>query len=176
MEIIRMLQNFGLTVLLSGARAHYITPDNRPFCDQMVYQLRNTIAVVESFDLVDDELIKVSAYCEGGIEPYVERLEQKWGARVQAARSGAQWFDFNTSNKGMGLRDLMAKLALRPEETVAFGDNFNDESMFKRVGHPFVMEKADVRLRKPGVRVCEKVMPILKAILAADGQLPETIG
>jgi len=73
------------------------------------------------------------------------------------------------ANKGMGMAMLMKHMNIQPEETMAFGDNFNDESMLDLVGYPFLMEHADIRLRKPGVRLCQKVLPVLETLLEADG-------
>lgn len=172
LEIINTLQNNGLKVLLSGVRCCYLTADNKAFSDLMFYHQRNTLAVVDRFDTVDDDFVKVSAFCEKGISPYIPKLLDKWSGRVNAACSGGQWFDFGLANKGVGLRDLMRRLGIQREAVVAFGDNFNDESMFKQAGHPFLMKTADSRLLKPGIRSCEKVLPVLKAIADNGGELP----
>lgn len=143
LSIIQTLQGLGLSVLLSGVRCCYTWAGDRSFCDEMVYGLRNTMTIVDDFSQIDDEFIKLAAYHPGTIEPFMDRLQQKWGAAVNVARSGMEWCDFNLSNKGMGLKDLMRRLNIAPAEAAAFGDNYNDESMLCEVGHPFLMESAD---------------------------------
>ena len=171
LEIINTLKNYGLDVLLSGMHCCYTEIGSRAFCDDMVYRLRNTMAIVERLEGVDDTFLKISAYCESGIAPFAPRLEEKWGARVNAAISGGQWFDFTVANKGMGVAALMRRYGLNRDEVAAFGDNGNDASMFRQAGHPFVMQNADPGLRKPGVRACEKVLPVLRAIAEHRGEL-----
>lgn len=172
MEIITMLRNYGLTTLLSGKRCCYTLAADRAFSDAMVYGLRNTMAIVDSFDRIDDDIVKISGYGEDGIEDVIPKMLSKWSSRLNAARSGDKWFDFTVANKGTGIRALMRHLGASREETVVFGDNFNDVSMFEQAGHPFVMAKADPALRRPGVRVCEKVMPVVWSIIENGGELP----
>ena len=94
---------------------------------------------------------------------------KKWGNRLTATISGRDWFDFTVANKGMGIRMLMEHMGLEREEVVAFGDNFNDETMLDSVGHPFIMAHAHPALLAKGYNVCEKVLPVLEDILAANG-------
>lgn len=171
LEIIKTIQSYGMQVLLSGRHCCYVAAENRAFCDTMVYDLRNTMAIVDRFDLIEDDFIKISAFAEGSIEPFAPRLSEKWGARLNAARSGREWFDFTVGSKGMGVRSLAQSLGVMREEIVAFGDNFNDESMFKQAGHPFLMEQANPALRKPGIRLCKKVLPVLQSIVNHGGEL-----
>ena len=173
LAIIQTLQGMGLSVLLSGVRCCYTWAGDRSFCDEMVYGLRNTMTIVDDFSQIDDDFIKLAAYHPGTIEPFMDRLQQKWGAAVNVARSGMEWCDFNLSNKGMGLKDLMRRLNLSPSEAAAFGDNYNDESMLCEVGHPFLMESADAGLWKPGIRKCSHVLDVWRAIILHGGELPE---
>ena len=158
---------------MSGVRCCYTWAGDRSFCDEMVYGLRNTMTIVDDFSQIDDDFIKLAAYHPGTIEPFMDRLQQKWGAAVNVARSGMEWCDFNLSNKGMGLKDLMRRLNIAPAEAAAFGDNYNDESMLCEVGHPFLMESADAGLWKPGIRKCSHVLDVWRAILRNGGELPE---
>ena len=60
-------------------------------------------------------------------------------------------------------------------EAAAFGDNYNDESMLAEVGHPFLMAKADAGLWKPGIRKCDHVLDVWRAIIRHGGELPDVI-
>lgn len=173
MEIVTMLHNYGLCTLLSGAHCCYSLACDKAFSDAMVYIQRNTMAVVDRFDGLDDDIVKISAFQKSGIGDVTPKLLEKWGSRLNAARSGEQWFDFTLANKGTGIRALTRRLGLKRDEVAVFGDNFNDVSMFDQAGHPFLMKKADPALRKPGIRVCEKVLPVIRSIIANGGELPD---
>ena len=90
-----------------------------------------------------------------------------------ATVSGRDWFDFTAANKGMGMRMLMERTGISKEEAAAFGDNFNDETMLDSVGHPFLMQHANPALRKPGIHLCEKELPVLRQLIET-GTFPES--
>jgi Cof subfamily protein (haloacid dehalogenase superfamily) len=58
-------------------------------------------------------------------------------------------------NKYEGLRVVLERLGIAPEETMAFGDWFNDEPMLDRVGYPVVMGNAVPEMRKPNYHVTD---------------------
>jgi len=51
-------------------------------------------------------------------------------------------------DKFKGLSRVMAQLGVAPEETMAFGDWFNDEPMLDGVGYPVIMGNAVAEMRK----------------------------
>ena len=107
------------------------------------------------------------------MERIAPALLQKWGGRLTATVAGRDWFDFTAANKGMGMRMLMERTGIAKEEAAAFGDNFNDETMLDSVGYPFLMRHANPALRKPGIRLCEKELPVLRQLIET-GTFPES--
>lgn len=165
------LHRLGMRVMISGVNCVYLLDNDRVFTDDITYRLRNTVSIVPDFEMIDEPIIKFSGYTPDGVAPFAEGLQKKWGHRLSAVVAGRNWFDFTLANKGMGLKNLMDSMGLQPEEVVAFGDQFNDESMLDIAGHPFLMKGADPRLFKPGTRWCEKVLPVMKEILENGGEL-----
>ena len=51
-------------------------------------------------------------------------------------------------SKAFGIKFLSEKLSIKPENMVAFGDNFNDETMLKYVGLGVAMGNADDEIKK----------------------------
>jgi hydroxymethylpyrimidine pyrophosphatase-like HAD family hydrolase len=49
-----------------------------------------------------------------------------------------------------GLSVVLSRLGIAAEETMAFGDWFNDEAMLDGVGFPVIMRNAARDLHKPG--------------------------
>ena len=47
--------------------------------------------------------------------------------------------------------------------------------MLAEVGHPFLMAKADAGLWKPGIRKCDHVLDVWRAIIRHGGELPDVI-
>lgn len=58
------------------------------------------------------------------------------------------------NNKGFGLTNLAARLGIDMKNTVAVGDFFNDEPMFKVAGRVFLPENAAEELKHYGKVVC----------------------
>lgn len=170
-EIIADIESAGMNLLVSGRHTTYVLDKNRAYTDDIVYRLRNTTTILQSLDEITEPMLKISGQLDAGVEEIAPRFLKKWGNVLTATVSGRDWFDFTVANKGMGLRTLMERLGIKKEEAAAFGDNFNDETMLDSVGYPFLMAHSDPALRKPGRRLCEKVLPTLREILLKKGDL-----
>lgn len=160
-EIIADVQAEGMNLLLSGRHTTYVLDQNRRYTDDIVYRLRNTVTVVDSPEDITEPLLKISGQIDRGLEKIARRFLAKWGDRITATVSGADWFDFTFANKGMGMQSLLRRLDIAPQDCAAFGDNFNDETMLALVGYPFIMAHSDPRLHKPGYYLCRSELPIL---------------
>lgn len=161
-EIIADVQAEGMNLLLSGRHTTYVLDQNRRYTDDIVYRLRNTVTVMESPEDITEPLLKISGQIDRGLEEIAPRFLAKWGGRVTATVSGADWFDFSLANKGMGMQNLLRRLGIAPQDCAAFGDNFNDETMLALAGYPFIMAHSDPQLHKPGYYLCRKELPILQ--------------
>ena len=168
-EIIRDVDALGMNLLISGRHTCYMVDACRKYTDDIVYRLRNTVTIISHPDEITEPILKISGQIDCGVADLAPGLLEKWGSRVTATVSGRDWFDFTAANKGMGVEMLMKHMGLVRDEVMVFGDNFNDESMFGVVDYPFLMEHANPALRKPGIRLCKKVLPVLEALIAANG-------
>lgn len=160
-EIIADIQAEGMNLLISGRHTTYVLDENRRYTDDIVYRLRNTVTVVDSPKEITEPVLKVSGQIDQGLQEIAFRFLAKWGGRVTATVSGADWFDFTFANKGMGMQSLLRRLDIAPQDCAAFGDNFNDETMLELVGYPFIMAHADPQLHRPGYILCQSELPIL---------------
>ncbi len=168
-EILQDVKEAGMNLLVSGRHTCYVLDQNRRFADDMVYRLRNTVTIISSLDEIYEPILKISGQIDEGVERLAPAFLKKWGDRVTASISGAEWFDFTLANKGKGIRMLMQRMQLQKNEVAAFGDNFNDETMLDTVGHPFIMEQAHPALKQKGYHVCCKVLPVLEKLIEAGG-------
>ena len=162
-----------MNLLISGRHTTYMLDRNRRYTDDIVYRLRNTVTIVDRPDDIVEPMLKISGQIDEGLEDIAPALLKKWGSRLTATVSGRDWFDFTAANKGMGMRMLMERTGISKEEAVAFGDNFNDETMLDSVGCPFLMQHANPALRKPGIHLCEKELPVLRQLIET-GTFPES--
>lgn len=170
-RLIRRLEQLPVCILVSGLTTCYVKPDDRAFTDDMVYRLRNTTAVVNRLDDLADEYLKISAFSPDGVASFAETLQKEWSSQLNAVVSGRCWFDFGLASKETGIRALMDRLHLQPEEVAAFGDQFNDVSMLDAVGHPYLMSGASAELKARGYNLCDRVLPVLQHIAAQKGEI-----
>jgi hypothetical protein len=128
-------------------------------------------AVPDIDEGVDDDCPKVSLYHKDMIEELTsEWFIPKWEKRVKTVIAGKQWLDCVSpkSGKGTAVAFLQKHLGIAPEETIVFGDNFNDIEMFD-YGHSYVVASARDEVKKAADEVCppmpeDGVLQVLKNI------------
>ncbi len=92
-----------------------------------------------------EEIFKISVYDgSGNIEnhcypPVAAEFKNECGVYI----SGDIWVDIVNlaASKGKALKEVQAMLDITKEETMAFGDYYNDEALLDAAGYPFVMDK-----------------------------------
>lgn len=137
-------------VLISGEATSYVLPKTEQFLSHLQNRVKNNVRVVRSLDEIPEEIIKVSAYNRDAIQPYAPHFFRQWQNRVKCTVSDLHWIDFvhPDVNKGAALSSLLSGLGIRPDEAVAFGDNYNDLEMLSLVRYGCVMENASPEIRE----------------------------
>ncbi len=162
-----MWQNSGGVgeVMLSGENMSYLMSRGLGMAERIgAIGSRHTF-ITDPADIPED-ILKVSLYIGDGVAPYVGRFVPKW-AQANAAVAGPKWIDTTLANKGTGLQKLCAALGVAPEETLAFGDNYNDLSMLDIAGTAYIMQSAAPELLARYPRHTADPRDTLRALLAA---------
>lgn len=135
----------GCEILLSGENTSYIKAKKDTFLHRMKNLVKNNVTEVDDLYSIEEDIIKVSIYEESGISTghgpyYIER----WQDKVKCTISGHSWLDFtaNDVNKGNAILTLCKNLNISIEETMAFGDNYNDLEMLSTVQYGYAMNNA----------------------------------
>lgn len=162
----------GCCALLSTAKGFYTEEKNPEFHHLIFDKYKGKGGVVEDAREYADMCVKLSLYCWDNARPVYEHFYERWKDRFSINISGYQWVDFNdfSSSKGNAVRWIQEELGIGREETVAFGDNFNDISMFEQAGQSYasVLSHPDVkRAARYEVPSYEEdgVLQVLKRIL-----------
>ena len=138
----------GCSVLMSGANMSYICSRDPSLEYVIRYFVGNNLVILDRPEDIPEDIVKVSAYCRQGSSLVAEEMLPRWGQRFIGAVAGKDWLDFNAATKGTGIQEMCRILAISPEEVMAFGDNYNDLSMLRSVGHPYLMANAAEELRR----------------------------
>lgn len=121
---------------------------------------------------IDDSVNKI-AICDlrGPETGSAARLASLLGADADVVVSGSIWMDVMARgvSKGEALAALQAYRGISRDETVAFGDFYNDVSLLGRAKYAYVMENAPADMRRYGNRLAKSnnaggVLEVLRSI------------
>lgn len=134
----------GLEALISGPDLVYAETDDQEFIDWMVHGYRFRVQKVPDLTEVESEFIKISVYRKTDVEAHTKTLREKYGDRLKMTISGDMWLDCMKPgiNKGQAVRLLQESLGIKPEETMAFGDQLNDIEMLQQAYYSFAVGNA----------------------------------
>ncbi|WP_256440356.1 Cof-type HAD-IIB family hydrolase [Cellulomonas fengjieae] len=143
-ETVRAADHLDLGTVLCGKRSAYVERTDDPFLAQATPYYAK-LEVVDDLSAVEDDILKVAVYDFGPAAAGAGPLLQPFDALV----SGEHWVDAMspTADKGHALRQVQAALGVSAEQTMAFGDYFNDVGMLDAAYWSFAMDNAhpDVR-------------------------------
>ncbi|MBS6396232.1 MAG: HAD family phosphatase [Clostridiales bacterium] len=147
MEDVRKIP--GCHCLLSAKEGYY-TDDKDPLFHDLVFrQYKGSGEIVEDVTQYADVCIKISLYSEEGAGSLRDILNARWKDRFAINISGSRWLDINDfdSTKGNAVRWIQEQIGASLEETVVFGDNFNDISMLERSARSYasVLSHPDIK-------------------------------
>ena len=153
----------GLEVLISGENTSYLCPKGGEILPLMRSKGNNIVLLSRPEDVPED-IVKIAAFNPQGTAAAERALLPRWGQVFHAAVAGEEWLDFTLADKGSGLAQLCAALGVGLDEVMAFGDNFNDESMLSIAGRPWIMEGAAPALRERFPNHCANVADVLRTL------------
>ena len=145
-DVIKACENLSNTELvLCGVNGTY----HRPCSDEIEkeiskYYINRTF--VNNLIDVDDDIFKI-AICDfnGSKDNSYNVLNPLFGEDYKVVVSGAVWVDVNNKdiNKGTALKRLQEDFDISYDETMSFGDFYNDVEMLLASHYSFVMENAN---------------------------------
>ena len=140
-------------MLLSVEEGYYTDDPDEAFHRLVFEEYKGIGKVVDCMEDYADVCIKLSLYCEQGARKIYDRFYDRWKDKFTIYISGAKWIDINAAgvSKGNAVRWIQDQFQITPEETVVFGDNFNDISMMERstrsyasvLSHPDIKKAAN---------------------------------
>ena len=143
-DFIKDIREAGLEVMLGGAEYVYVDSKNEEYVRWLMEGYQFKMRRVRDVRWVKGPIIKVSACCMDGIGNKADGLMKKYRRRLKLTPSGSQWVDgmHLSVSKGNAVKLLQESLFIRPEETMAFGDQLNDVEMLKQAYYSYAVENA----------------------------------
>lgn len=154
-ELVREIIEFSPTlkdtyVVVCGKNSAYVNTTDRRILDEFdKYYFK--YKVVDNFLDIEDKILKIAILDINGAEKNSFRfLKDKFGSKLQVIVSGPIWIDlynFGTS-KGTAIKLLQDTYNIKEEETMVFGDYYNDVDMLKAAHYSYAMENAPDGVKK----------------------------
>lgn len=156
-------QREGCEVLLSGENTSYLLPKSERYVSHMKNYVGNDVTIIKSFDEVEEDFLKISVYEEAGIENSSDYFHQRWCDSTVDTVSGKCWMDFVAPgvNKGIALQEIQKMCHIAKEDTMCFGDSYNDLELFKNALYSYAMTSANSEIRAKARYVTTSVESIL---------------
>ena len=158
-------------ILISREDGCYIEDNDPAFVDLIFNVMKNKAYVVDDLAELEGPIIKI-AICnmnDGAhiVDKYLHHLQEKFRGEIKVVTSGNVWIDFIAPgcNKGTALSALLDVLKIRPEECMAFGDQYNDVEMLQLAGTSYAMSNAAPGISYYSTYVTDSVDDVLEDLL-----------
>lgn len=145
----------------------YSESDNKEFIKRIKSNAGYVVKEVDDLLTLDVLPIKLAVYNPKGIQYSQEKYKELLSDRVHVITSGNEWLDFMPygANKGAALQHICSELNIKPEECMAFGDQYNDVEMLKFAGTSFAMSEAAPGISDYSTHVTDSVLKELNILL-----------
>lgn len=147
-----------ITVILCGLKRAYHKPCSKEALNEInKYYIKKN--VIKDYSEIDDIIFKISILDLGKAKyNSFPIFKEKFDQSLSVVISGEVWVDFTNKgiDKGNALKLFREKHDIAFEETMAFGDFFNDVGMLKNAYYSFVMENASDEMKKYGRFIAKK--------------------
>ncbi len=139
-------------VVLCGTKGAYHSPCSKE-TEKEIDKYYINKKVVPNLINVDDDIFKI-AICDlnGSKENSYVPLNKLFGDKYKVVISGAVWVDINNKDidKGSALKKLQKDFHISYDNTMVFGDFYNDIEMLQAAHYSFVMENAHDDVKQYG--------------------------
>jgi Cof subfamily protein (haloacid dehalogenase superfamily) len=158
-EIVKCSKSIPNTeVILCGINGAYHRPCSKEFTDEIdKYYIKKHI--VDDLTEVNDDIFKVTI-CDlnSASDNSYKIIKPKFNLDFMVVVSGDVWVDImnNDVNKGEALKKIQESQNISYEETMVFGDFYNDVEMLRTAHYSFVMENANEDMKQYGNFIAPK--------------------
>lgn len=155
--------------MLCGTKGTYVTAGSPAFMEKMAKHY-SPLTWVDNLYEIDDEIFKVSVYdATGDIKGHTyDPLAEEIGSDFTIHMSANIWVDImdTSADKGIAIRQVQSMLKVTKEETMAFGDFYNDVPLLDQAGYAFVMANGtdDLKAKYPYQAASNNEDGVTKAI------------
>lgn len=136
-------------IVLCGKKSAYVETLNTEF-EAEVRKYYHRCELVQDLLCVEDDILKIALY------DYIDAQEHsysifggKWAKEINVIVSGKHWMDFGRLDvdKGVAIKKLQDMFGVSFQETMVFGDYFNDVPMMEVAYYSYAVKNAPEGVR-----------------------------
>jgi len=147
--------------------AAFSIPKTDAFKEKIHKLLYGNEFIVNSVSDINANVLKIGIYNEAGIANVENFFLDKYSNKFEVTYDANNWLEFNSFgiNKACGINSLIKALGITKDETIAFGDSFNDLEMFEAVGLSFAMASAKDIIKNKASNISNDVEMTVRKLL-----------
>lgn len=148
----------GVNLILCGVKNSYHKPLSEEL-EERVSKYYINRKILSNLNDIDDDIFKVAIYDKyGSKENSFNILNNLFGKDLKVVISGANWLDINNKgiNKGYAIKKVQEDFNILYENSMVFGDFYNDIEMLQCAYYSFVMENANDEIKQYGNFIAKK--------------------
>ena len=156
-ELICDLRSCGGFLTLSTKDFFYVEGGDEEFYRLLKEGYRYRFQLCEDSTKIEDDILKISLYKREGIREYAPALTRKWERDFHCTIAEDYWMDFMDirSTKGNAVKAIQDLMKISPEETMVFGDSYNDLSMICTNKYSIAMGNAKEEVKEAAAYVTD---------------------
>lgn len=138
----RNMPDFHIVASTTGPA--YLEDNDQALHDWLINGYKMDIRVVDDILAEEVDFIKIALFRREGVAEIAPQVVAEWKDRFHVVVSGQCWIDFMdyAADKGNAIQSIQNYLHISKEETMAFGDNYNDIGMMNSAGSSYAVEGA----------------------------------
>ncbi len=139
-----------LSMVYAAADGDYTESKDETLCKWLVESYKFNLHRVDDLLEVKEPCTKLSIYKDGGVEAAASSIVEEFKDILQISCAGDMWLDCMAKdiNKGHAVKEIQDSLDIKPEETMAFGDQLNDIEMLQQAYYSFAVANARDEVKK----------------------------
>lgn len=133
----------GATPILCGTNSAYLKePDEQVKKGALIYYFRHNFVKDMLHIISEDQIVKIAVYFKDKSAEASIKYFSNVNASLDVVISGDSWIDISNSsvNKGNAIKAIQDKYGITPDQSMAFGDYFNDMEMLQNCTESYCME------------------------------------
>jgi len=149
-HVLNLNPQLGEEMFLAGENEAFIVNPSKVIFNELT-SVDVPVVILKSFSELKSPIYKISYYMAAGVNSSIlDHLKEKLDDNLEFVVSGDKWVDIMNKgiSKGSAIKILQEKFKIAQDNTMVFGDYYNDLTMFKAAHYSYAMKNAPEDVKK----------------------------